>query len=123
MNNEELVALSRKAEAEAMGIFEQGMESGAEDKKRRIEKAGKVLEASETEGGKFIIEEMNRLIEMWDLSPEQMFRETATGENIVDVTLVARSAGGRQGLQAVLAWIEACKKTVERAAQESLQKE
>lgn len=123
MNNEELLELSRKAEAEAMGIFSQGTESGAEEKRRRIEKAGKVYETVETEGGKLLIEEMNRLIELWDLSPEEMFRETATGESIVDVALVARSAGGRQALQAVLAWIDACKKTVERAARESLQKE
>ena len=118
-----LEEILRKSEEEAAGIFSRGSEFSEEERKKKIEKAGKVLEASETEGGKLIIEEMGRLLELWDLSPEEMFRVTANDESIVDVALVARSAGGRQALQAVLSWIAACKKTVERAAQENLQKE
>lgn len=90
-------------------------------KKERVLKAAAVATILNSEGGRALVSELNSLMETWDLSPEDMFAtDPTTGLTDVNVGLVARCAGAREGLRAVLDWLSACQKTVELEAKKSM---
>lgn len=90
----------------------------------KVLKAADVLEVLETKGGKEIKAQITEMKELWNMAPEQLMRASVVGPDgiplhqEVDVTLVARLAGAREALDALLSWFESCEATVKAAAKE-----
>ena len=77
---------------------------GLEERKVVVDRAARVLEAFETEGGKIMLEEFEKLRKTWDFSPEELFRMDANGNQYLDASFAARCAGAREGIHAIFSW-------------------
>lgn len=102
----------------------QAEKEAKEKHEAKILKAASVLEVLETDGGKQIKAQITEMKELWNMPPEQLMRASVVGQDgvplhqEVDVTLVARLAGAREALDALLSWFDSCESIVKYAAKE-----
>lgn len=103
---EKVNAMTDKAEVE-----------GLEKRRVALERAARITELVESPAGVEFLSEIERLRDEYDLSPEFMFTPVDDhGRQQVDVALVARTAGARESLQAILNWVASCKVMLESEA-------
>jgi hypothetical protein len=89
-----------------------------ETEKVKIEDAGKMLEAWESEGGRKIQEHLKGLRKIYTIDPRRFIRQSSDGSVIIDQFLVASVASACTILDDIFTHMDVCGKVVERAAQE-----
>lgn len=102
----------RKGEEQVMDWYGDAVNEGLDRKKEKLTRAAAIMTMLETEGGRVLVAEMDRLFTAWDLHPEEMFNE----KGYVDVGKVSRLAGARECIQTFRALFSGAKKLIEKTA-------
>lgn len=111
--NEKLIDESEKAHADA-----------EENRKKKILMATEVAKTLETPGGKFIQEQIQTIIKLWEYKPTQLFTPAdAQGYQKVNDTLVAQLGGGIQAMEGLQNWFTECYNLIKVAADENTEKQ
>lgn len=110
--SEILAASVKQAEAEAI-----------ERQKKRVLDAAELLKMKETPGGKVLLENIEKVYNEFAFTPEQ-FLKTVTDPNgndtsIVDSVLVARLAGAREAVRAIMYMFDAAQSVIDAEAEKN----
>ena len=112
-----------KDEERINNMVSEAEKDAVEIHKKRVEKAARIMALVESEGGQELVAEIERLKKEWHYTPESMFMTTKEGDQIVNSSLVARLAGGREALDALMNWFATCTQIVKTEAEKNAQKE
>lgn len=109
----------KKGEEMVANMLASATEGSADEKQAKVERAAAIATMLETPGGKLVLAEIERMMELVHYQPEAYFTELPDGSQVVNANMVARSAGVREGLSMMKSWFLSCKKLIEQEAKKN----